>query len=106
LKTAKEAADEIVEAVRVLFPQAELQTSETLPSGHYVRFHVPGRFSLPDELEFLVRNEGVSGRDFSADDAGGLLVTLRSIAGTVQCACALLLSCMPRLTHLQLSIRF
>lgn len=55
LKTAKAAAEEIVEAVRVLYPQAELQTSETQPSGHYVRFHVPGRFSLPDELEFLVR---------------------------------------------------
>ena len=86
LKTAKEAADEIVEAVRVLFPQAELQVSEAQPSGHYVRFHVPGRFSLPDELEFLVRNEGVSGRDFSGDEDGGLLVTLRSVAGTVQCA--------------------
>jgi hypothetical protein len=36
-----------------------------------------------------VRNEGVSGRDFSADDEGGLLVTLRSVAGTVQCTCAL-----------------
>lgn len=87
LKTAKEAADEIVEAVRVLFPQAELQASEAQPSGHYVRFQVPGKFSLRDELEFLVRSEGVSGRGFSGDDDGGLLVTLRSTAGTVQCVC-------------------
>ena len=86
MKSAREAADELIEAVRVVVPQAELQASEALPSGHYVRLHVPGRFSLPDELEFLVRNEGVSGRNFSADDGAGLLVTLRSVAGTVQCA--------------------
>ena len=86
LKSAKQAADEVVEAVRVLFPQAELVTSEALPTGHYVRFRIPGRFSLPDEIEFLVRNEGVGDRNFSGDDAGGLLVTLRSVAGTVQCA--------------------
>lgn len=51
-----------------------------------------------------MRNEGVSGRDFSADEEGGLLVTLRSVAGTVQCACALFgcrlrLACTPRLTR-------
>ena len=45
-----------------------------------------GKFSLPDELEFLIRNTGVTGRNFSGDDDGGLLVTVRSIAGTVQCA--------------------
>ena len=85
LKSAKAAADEIVEAVRVLFPLAELVKTEALPSGHYVRFHIAGRFNLPDEVEFLVRNEGVGDRNFSGDD-GGLLVTLRSVAGTVQCA--------------------
>jgi len=41
---------------------------------------------LPDEVEFLVRNEGVNGRNFSGDEGSGLLVTLRSVAGTVQCA--------------------
>lgn len=62
-----------------------------------------GKFKLPDELEFLVRSTGVSGRNFSGDEEGGLLVTLRSIAGTVQCAqvacsCEHLL-CAPTLTH-------
>lgn len=105
--TSADAADIIVDAVRFTCPQAELLSSQTLPSGQYLRFHVPGartptqhplrpvcstahrfagKFSLPDELEFLIRNTGVTGRNFSADDDGGLLVTVRSIAGTVQCA--------------------
>ena len=97
LKSAKAAADEIVEAVRILFPQAEQITAEEQPSGHYIRFHIAGRFSLPDEVEFLVRNEGVGDRNFSGDDGGGLLVTLRSVAGTVQCAfpCAFLSFALP-----------
>ena len=102
LKSAKVAADEIVEAVRVLFPQAELVASEALPSGQYVRFHIAGRFALPDEVEFLVRNEGVGDRNFSGDEGGGLLVTLRSVAGTVQCAspCALAWRCaLPDVQH-------
>jgi hypothetical protein len=84
--TTAAAAEAIIGAVSVVCPQAELLQNEALPSGQYLRFHVPGRFQLPDELEFLVRSTGVSGRNWEGDDDGGLLVTLRSIAGTVQCA--------------------
>ncbi len=86
MTTTKDAADAIIEAVGLACPQSELLTNEAQPSGQYLRFHVPGRFPLPDEVEFLVRNTGVSGRNFDADEGAGLTVTLRSIAGTVQCA--------------------
>ena len=82
--TPAAAAEDIVAAVRAAVPEAELLTSEAQPSGHYLRFHAPGKFQLPDELEFLVRPNGVTGRNWEGDDGGGLLVTLRSIAGTVQ----------------------
>lgn len=50
-----------------------------------------GKFELPDELEFLVRSYD-GGRNWEGDADGGWLVTLRSIAGTVQCACV---ACAP-----------
>ncbi len=84
-RTPAAAADTVTLAVRSLFPSAELVASEELPSGQYVRFRVSGKFEVPDELEFLIRPTGVSGRGFDADEKGGLLTTFRSCAGSVKC---------------------
>ena len=78
--TAEAAADALVTAFTTEEPRTKLLKSEQLPEGLYLRLQVPGRFSLPDEVEFLIRPP-VTGRNFS--DGEGLLITLRSIAGTV-----------------------
>lgn len=85
-KTPAAAAASATVAVTSLFPLAELVSSEPLASGHYLRFHVPGKYEVPDELEFLIRPTGVSGRNWEGDEQGGLLTTFRSVAGTVKCA--------------------
>ena len=54
------------------------------PYGWYVAYSVPGRFSKPDVLEFLVRGEGVEDRGWEGDRAGPV-VFYRSIAGVLVC---------------------
>ena len=58
---------------------AKVLEAET-PWGSYVAYSVPGRFSKPDMIEFLVRGEGVEDRGWEGDRAGPV-VFYRSMAG-------------------------
>ena len=71
------AAELLVAAVTAVSSAAVVVTSEATADGYYVRIQAPGRFDQPDELEFMFLPEG--------KDAA--LVTLRSCAGGVKCAC-------------------
>ena len=45
-----------MQTVRAAFPASELEESSTKPDGSaYLRFRIPGRFELPDAVEFVVR---------------------------------------------------
>lgn len=46
VSTPAAAGDAIIDAVRATCPGAELVSSEALPSGQYLRFHVPGALQL------------------------------------------------------------
>lgn len=50
------------------------------PEGWYVAYSVPGKFSKPDMVEFLVERDGVTNRSWEGDKPGPL-VLYRSIAG-------------------------
>jgi hypothetical protein len=52
------------------------------PFGLYAAYAVPGRFSKPDMIEFLVKSEGVKDREWQGDKEGPLIL-YRSIAGTL-----------------------
>ena len=58
----------------------------SLPDGSaYLRYRIPGFFrGEPDAIEFLVRPTAAEGRDWEGDAAGGLLVLMRSCAGSAQ----------------------
>jgi uncharacterized protein (DUF1499 family) len=79
------AAELIITAVQAIEPRAVLVTSEAVaaPEGHYVRLQLPGAFDLTDELEFYLLRE----QSASRADNGNVLVTFRSCAGGVKCAC-------------------
>jgi uncharacterized protein (DUF1499 family) len=79
------AAELLVAAVTAVSSAAVVVTSEATADGYYVRIQAPGKFDQPDELEFMLLPEG--------KDAA--LVTLRSCAGGVKCACI----CVPSARH-------
>jgi hypothetical protein len=52
------------------------------PYGWYVAYAVTGKFSKPDMVEFLVKDEGVTNRNWEGDREGPT-VLYRSIAGAM-----------------------
>ena len=64
------AAQEIQRTILALFPDSQTDQVRIVPDlGHYLLFSVPSAFGdKPDKFEFLVKNEGVSGRGFEGDE--------------------------------------
>ena len=52
------------------------------PFGWYAAYSVPGKFAKPDVLEFLLKEQGVTDRNW-AGDREGPTVLYRSIAGAL-----------------------
>jgi hypothetical protein len=57
---------QISAAVLRACPDARKLESFEAPTGHYLRFAVPGKLGV-DNLEFLIRNEGVGDRGWEGD---------------------------------------
>lgn len=79
---AAAAAEEVDRAVMTLFPGSELMQSQRVPAGEYRAYGVDSNFGK-DVVEFLIKNDSVTDRNW-AGDRPGALVTYRSMAGSVK----------------------
>lgn len=66
-RTMDEAAAQISAAVTRACPEARRLESYEAPSGRYLRFAVNGKLGV-DNVEFLVKNEGVGDRGWEGDE--------------------------------------
>ena len=83
--TVEDAVAQVSAAVMRACPDARGVESFDAPNGHYLRFETMGKLGL-DNVEFLVRNEGIGDRGWEGDEGRtkDWLVTYRSLATTVK----------------------
>lgn len=82
-RDAKDAANALVDATLESVENSKLIMREDRAEGSFVGFSVPGKLG-DDVVEFWVKNEPVSDRNWSGDEGNGPLVLYRSFAMDVK----------------------
>ena len=82
-RDAKDAANALVDVTLDTVPDARLMTRVDREEGTFLGFSTPGKLG-EDVVEFWIKNEAVSDRDWEGDQGNGPLVLYRSFAVDVK----------------------
>ena len=82
-RDAKDAANALVDVTLETVPDARLMTRVDREEGTFLGFSTPGKLG-EDVVEFWIKNEAVSDRDWEGDQGNGPLVLYRSFAVDVK----------------------
>ena len=82
-RDAKDAANALVDVTLETVPDARLMTRVDREDGTFLGFSTPGKLG-EDVVEFWIKNEAVSDRDWEGDQGNGPLVLYRSFAVDVK----------------------
>lgn len=78
-RDAKDAANALLDATLEAIPDSEFIMREDGEAGSYLRFKTKGKLG-DDVMEFYVKNDTVTDRNWDGDQANGPLVLFRSFA--------------------------
>jgi len=82
-RDAKDAANALVDVTLETVPDARLVTRVDRKDGTFLGFSTPGKLG-EDVVEFWIKNEAVSDRNWEGDEGNGPLVLYRSFAVDVK----------------------
>ncbi|GAB5362455.1 hypothetical protein AAMO2058_000798500 [Amorphochlora amoebiformis] len=71
--STSDTATDIIKAMYQIEPSSKLSEERTTAKGEYIRFEVPSPTGV-DDVEFLVKTEGVPERSFDGDFPGNLVL--------------------------------